>query len=107
MRSTPKQEAKRKYPRTPPQHPRTYPQRAVARSINAHPHSHAVEKPFTTIASHTHQALTTIASKASQKTLTSINGQLAVINVHPPREAQKQVHKPKYPHKKQSQNTHV
>ena len=83
--------------------PRTQPQRALARSIKDHSHSHAVAKPLTTIAHHTHKALTTIASKASQKPLTTINGQLAVINVQPPREAQKQTRKRKYPHKKPQQ----
>ena len=62
-----------------------------------------------TIARHTHKALTTIASKASQKALTTINGQLAVINVKTPREAQipTQEAKRKYPRKKQSAITHA
>ena len=65
-------------------------------------HPGAVAKPLTTIAHHTHKALTTIASKASQKPLTSINGQLAAINVKKPREAQNQ-RKRKYPQKKTQQ----
>ena len=54
-------------------------------------------KPLTSIACYTHKALTTI------------NGQLAVINVKTPREAQipTQEAKRKYPRKKQSANTHA
>ena len=68
-------------------------QRVLARSINDNFHSKAVAKPLTSIACYTHKALTTIASKASQKALTTINGQLAAINVKTPREAQKQASK--------------
>ena len=87
--------------------PQTYPQRAK-HAINDNPHSYAVAKPLTRSgARSTKKKLTIIASKASQKTLTTINGHWRPLTFKKTARSANTQARSKVSHSKQNANTHA